>query len=94
MAATDIANSLREVFSDQDNVDIKLAESPGHPTTRTVTSTDGGEYSGDALVWPRLGGNFFGTPGADEPLPCTRWTTPRACARASGLFEQWTDDPR
>jgi NADH:ubiquinone reductase (H+-translocating) len=68
LAGSDIAHSLREVFADQDNVDVKLAEiSAVDIASKTVTSTDGGTWTGDALVLAAGSQpNFFGTPGAAE----------------------------
>ena len=46
LAPSDIAHSLRSVFADQKNVDVKLAEiSAVDPAARTVTSTDGGQWT-------------------------------------------------
>jgi NADH:quinone reductase (non-electrogenic) len=68
LAPSDIANSLREVFAGQDNVDVKLAEVTAIDTAaRTVTTADGGAWTGDALVIAAGSDpNFFGTPGAAE----------------------------
>jgi len=68
LAPSDIANSLREVFAAQENVDVKLAEiSVVDPATRTVTAVDGGKWTGDALVLAAGSQpNFFNTPGAAE----------------------------
>jgi NADH dehydrogenase len=68
LAPSDIAHSLREVFAAQDNVDVKLAEiSMVDPATKTVRSTDGEEWTADALVLAAGSQpNFFGTPGAAE----------------------------
>jgi NADH:ubiquinone reductase (H+-translocating) len=68
LSGSDIAHSLREVFADQDNIDVKLAEiSAVDIATKTVTSTDGGTWTGDALVLAAGSQpNFFGTPGAPE----------------------------
>ncbi len=68
LAPSDIANSLREVFAQQENVDVKLAEiSAVDPATRTVTAIDGGKWTGDALVLAAGSQpNFFNTPGAAE----------------------------
>ena len=92
VAGSDIADSLREVFADQDNVDIKLADITGvDPDSRTVTSSDGAQYSGDALVLAAGSqANFFGTPGAAEyafPLYSLDDAT-RLRSRILGLFEQ------
>ncbi|HTP21332.1 MAG TPA: NAD(P)/FAD-dependent oxidoreductase [Solirubrobacteraceae bacterium] len=68
LAPSDIAHSLREVFADQDNVDVKLAEISRIDTaTKSVTSTDGETWTADALVLAAGSQpNFFGTPGAAE----------------------------
>jgi NADH dehydrogenase len=68
LSGSDIAHSLREVFADRDNVDVKLAEiSTVDIAAKTVTSTDGGTWTGDALVLAAGSQpNFFGTPGAAE----------------------------
>ena len=96
VAGSDIADSLREVFADEDNVDIKLADiTEVDPDTRTVTSSDGAQYSGDALVLAAGSqANFFGTPGAAEhafPLYSLDDAT-RLRSRILGLFEQVDDD--
>ena len=97
LAASDISHSLREVFADQENVDVKLAEISGiDPATRTVTATDGGQWTGDALVLAAGSQpNFFHTPGAAEnafPLYSLDDAT-RLRSRILGLFEQVDRDP-
>jgi NADH dehydrogenase len=92
LASSDISNSLREVFAGEDNVDVKLAEISGIDTaTRTVTTTDGGTWTGDALVLAAGSQpNFFHTPGAAEhafPLYSLDDAT-RLRSRILGLFEQ------
>jgi len=98
LAPSDIAHSLRSVFADQKNVDVKLAEiSAVDPATRTVTSTDGGRW--DAAVLVLAAGsqpNFFGTPGAAEsafPLYSLDDAT-RLRSRILGIFEQVDRDPK
>jgi NADH:ubiquinone reductase (H+-translocating) len=97
LAPSDICNSLREVFADQDNVDVKLADVASINTaTRTVRSGDGGEWVGDALVIAAGSQpNFFGTPGAPEhafPLYSLDDAT-ELRSRILGLFEQVDRDP-
>jgi NADH:quinone reductase (non-electrogenic) len=97
LAASDISHSLREVFADQENVDIKLAEvSAIDPATRMVTATDGGQWTGDALVLAAGSQpNFFGTPGAAEnafPLYSLDDAT-RLRSRILGLFEAVDRNP-
>jgi NADH dehydrogenase len=91
LAPSDIAHSLRDVFANQDNVDVKLAEiSEVETATKTVRSSDGGEWNGDALVLAAGSQpNFFGTPGAPEhsfPLYSLDNAT-RLRSRILGLFE-------
>ena len=98
LAPSDIANSLRDVFADQDNVDVKLAEITSVDTaSRTVRSSDGGEWTGDALVLAAGSQpNFFGTPGAAEyafPLYSLDDAT-RLRSRILGLFEQVDRNPK
>jgi NADH:ubiquinone reductase (H+-translocating) len=97
LAPSDIAHSLRDVFADQDNVDVKLAEISAIDTaTRTVTAADGGEWTCDALVLAAGSQpNFFHTPGAAEhafPLYSLDDAT-RLRSRILGLFEQVDRDP-
>jgi NADH dehydrogenase len=97
LAPSDIAHSLREVFADQPNEDVKLAEIAGvDPKTRTVTTEDGQEWSGDVLVLAAGSQpNFFHTPGAAEnafPLYSLDHAT-RLRSRILGLFEQADRDP-
>src|SRR5215213_8486750 len=51
LASSDIAFSLRKLFRDHDNVDVKLGEvAELDPATHTVTLADGDRFTGDALV--------------------------------------------
>jgi len=97
LAPSDIAHSLREVFADQENVDVKLAEvSAVDPATRTVTTADGATWTGDVVVLAAGSQpNFFGTPGAGEnafPLYSLDDAT-RLRSRILGLFEAVDRDP-
>ncbi len=97
LAGSDIANSLREVFADDANVTVVLAEITGvDTTTRTVTSSDGSQWSGDALVLAAGSQpNFFHTPGAPEhsfPLYSLDDAT-NLRSRILGLFEQVDRNP-
>src|ERR1044072_7942595 len=50
LAPSDIAHSLRGVFPDNENVDVKLAEiATVDVTTKSVTSSDGERWTADAL---------------------------------------------
>jgi NADH dehydrogenase len=98
LAPSDIAHSLRAVFAENKNVDVKLTEITAvDPVARTVTSADGEQWSADALVLA-VGSqpNFFGTPGAPEnsfPLYSLDDAT-NLRSRILGLFEQVDRDPR
>ncbi len=97
VAGSDIANSLREVFAGESNVDVKLAEvSRVDTATRTVRTEDGEEWTADALVLAAGSKpNFFHTPGAAEnafPLYSLNDAT-RLRSRILGLFEHVDRDP-
>jgi NADH:ubiquinone reductase (H+-translocating) len=97
LAGTDIAHSLRDVFSEESNVDVKLADVAAvDATTRTVTATDGEQWTGDVLVVAAGSQpNFFHTAGAAEntfPLYSLDNAT-RLRSRILGLFEQVDRDP-
>ena len=97
LSPTDVAHSLRGVFADQPNVDVKLAEITGVDTaTRTVTTEDGEAWSGDVLVLAAGSQpNFFHTPGAAEnsfPLYSMDDAT-RLRSRILGLFEAVDREP-
>jgi NADH:ubiquinone reductase (H+-translocating) len=97
LAPTDIAHSLREVFADQDNVDVVLADVTSVDLdTRTVAVASGESWSGDALVVAAGSEpNFFGTPGAPEhafPLYSLDDAT-KLRSRILALFEEVDRDP-
>jgi NADH:ubiquinone reductase (H+-translocating) len=97
LAPSDIAHSLRDVFADQANVDVKLAEVSAVDTaTCTVQTTDGRSLTGDVLVLAAGSRpNFFNTPGAAEhsfPLYSLDDATSLR-SRILGLFEQVDNDP-
>jgi NADH:quinone reductase (non-electrogenic) len=97
LSPSDIAHSLRDVFAGEDNVDVKLAEiSEMDLATKTVRSTDGEEWTADALVLAAGSQpNFFGTPGAPEnsfPLYSLDDAT-RLRSRILGLLEQVDSHP-
>jgi NADH dehydrogenase len=97
LASSDIAYSLRKLFHDKLNVDVKLAEVASlDPATHCVTTTDGERYAGDALVLAAGSQpNFFRTPGAEEhafPLYCLDDAT-RLRSRILGVFEDADRDP-
>jgi NADH dehydrogenase len=68
LASSDVAFSLRKLFHDDHNVDVKLAEVASlDPASRTLTTTDGQRFTGDAVVLAAGSQpNFFRTPGAQE----------------------------
>jgi NADH dehydrogenase len=97
LAGSDIAHSLREVFAGHDNVDVKLAEiTEVDTTTGTVRSSDGDEWTGDALVVAAGSQpNFFHTPGAAEnsfPLYSLDNAT-NLRSRILGILEHVDRDP-
>jgi NADH dehydrogenase len=97
LASSDIAYSLRKLFHDKLNVDVKLAEVASlDPATHGVTTTDGERYAGDALVLAAGSQpNFFRTPGAEDhafPLYSLDHAT-RLRSRILGVFEDADRDP-
>src|SRR5829696_3586100 len=68
LASTDIAFSLRKLFREHDDVDVKLGEvTELDPAARMVTLADGDRFTGDAVVLAAGSQpNFFRTPGAEE----------------------------
>src|SRR3954452_19713218 len=97
LAPGDVAFSLRALFRDCPNVDVKLAEVASiDPATRTVTATDGESWTGDALVVAAGSQpNFFKTPGAREhafPLYSLDDAT-RLRSRIISAFEDADRDP-
>jgi NADH:ubiquinone reductase (H+-translocating) len=98
LSPSDVAHSLRAVFTDHDNVDVKLAEISSIDTgAKTVTSTDGEEWTADALVLAAGSQpNFFKTPGAAEnsfPMYSLDNATDLR-SRILGLLEQVDRDPK
>jgi NADH dehydrogenase len=97
LASSDIAYSLRKLFHDDLNVEVKLAEVASlDPATHSVTTTDGERYAGDALVLAAGSQpNFFRTPGAEDhafPLYCLD-DAQRLRSRILGVFEDADRDP-
>jgi NADH dehydrogenase len=98
LAPSDIAHSLRSVFADQKNVDVKLAEiSEIDVDAKSIASTDGDRWDADVLVLAAGSQpNFFGTPGAPEssfPLYSLDDAT-RLRSRILGIFEQVDRNPK
>jgi NADH dehydrogenase len=97
LAPSDIAYSLRKLFRDDRDVDVKLAEiTDVDVATRTVTAADGQTWTGDALVLASgARANFFRVQGAEEhsfPLyTLDQATTLRS--RVIGLFEEADRNP-
>src|SRR5262245_4829489 len=67
LASSHVAFSLRKVFRNRPNVDVKLADVVAiDAQERSVTAADGERFSGDVLVVATGSRpNFFGTPGAE-----------------------------
>src|SRR6186997_3247534 len=66
LAPSDVAYSLRKLFHDDLNVNVKLAEVASiDPAAHTVTTADGDRFTGDAVVLAAGSRpNFFRTVGA------------------------------
>jgi NADH:ubiquinone reductase (H+-translocating) len=97
LASSDIAYSLRKLFRDHDNVDVKLGEVTAiDPATHTVTLADGDRFTGDALVLAAGSQpNFFRTAGAEDhalPLYSLDDAT-RLRSRILEVFEAADRDP-
>jgi NADH:ubiquinone reductase (H+-translocating) len=97
LSASDIAYSLRKLFRNDANVDVKLGEvAKVDGATRTVETTDGQRVTGDALVLAAGSQpNFFHTPGASEhafPLYSLDDAT-RLRSRILSAFEDADRDP-
>ena len=97
LAPSDIAYSLRKLFRDRPNVDVKLAEiAEVDCEARTVTATDGQVWKGDAIVLAAGSRpNFFRTPGAERhslPLYTLDQAT-RLRSRILSLFEDADRSP-
>ena len=97
LASTDIAFSLRKLFREHDNVDVKLGEvTELDLATHTVTLAEGDGFTGDALVLAAGSQpNFFRTPGAEEhalPLYSLDDAT-RLRSRIIEVFEAADRDP-
>jgi NADH dehydrogenase len=97
LAPSDIAYSLRKLFRDSPNVDVKLAEAAAlDPATLTVTAADGERFSGDSVVVAAGSRpNFFRTTGAEDnafPLYTLDDAT-RLRSRIIAVFEDADRDP-
>jgi NADH dehydrogenase len=97
LAPSDITFSLRRLFHEHPNVDVKLVEVAAiDPVTRTVTASTGERLSGDAVVLAAGSQpNFFRTPGADRyafPLYSLDHAQ-RLRSRILGVFEDADRDP-
>src|SRR4051812_29263323 len=97
LGSSDVAFSLRKLFRDERNVDVKLADVASlDPATRTVTTADGQRFTGDAVVLAAGSQpNFFRTPGAQEnafPL-YSLGDAQRLRSRIIGVFEDADRDP-
>jgi NADH dehydrogenase len=97
LASSDIAYSLRRIFADKENVDVKLAEVASiDPSTHTVVTADGQRFTGDVVVLAAGSQpNFFGTKGAEMhafPLYSVR-DAQRLRSRIIAAFEDADRDP-
>jgi NADH dehydrogenase len=97
LAPSDITFSLRRLFHEHPNVDVKLVDVAAiDPATRTVSTSAGERFSGDAVVLAAGSQpNFFRTPGADRhafPLYSLDHAQ-RLRSRILGVFEDADRDP-
>jgi NADH dehydrogenase len=97
LASSDIAYSLRKLFNENPNVEVKLAEVVEvDPGSHAVTTADGERFAGDAIVLAAGSQpNFFRTAGADQhafPLYCLD-DAQRLRSRIIGVFEEADRDP-
>ena len=97
LASSDIAFSLRKLFRNHENVDVKLGEVVElDPASRSVTLAGGERLAGDGLVLAAGSRpNFFRTPGAEEhaiPLYSLDDAT-RLRSRILEVFEAADRDP-
>ena len=97
LAASDVAYSLRKLFPEDGNVDVKLADVTSvDPATRTVTAAGGESWTADAVVLATGSQpNFFRTPGAEAnsfPLYTLDQAT-RLRSRILALFEDADRSP-
>ena len=97
LAATSIASSLRKVFHDHSNVDVKLGEvTEVDVAAHSVRTRDGDTITGDILVLAAgAQANFFNTPGAAEhAFPLYSLTdAERLRTRMLTVFEDADRDP-
>src|SRR4051794_10345995 len=97
LASSDVAFSLRKLFHDDHNVEVKMADVASvDPSSRTVTTTDGQRFAGDALVLAAGSQpNFFRTPGAQgNAFPLYSLDdAQRLRSRIIGVFEDADRDP-
>jgi NADH dehydrogenase len=97
LAPADVGFSLRKLFHDHENVDVKMCEAAQvDVATHTVTTRSGERYRGDAVVLAAGSQpNFFRTPGAAEhafPLYSLD-DAERLRSRILGVFEDADRDP-
>src|SRR4051794_27236760 len=97
LASSHIAFSLRKLFRNHPNVNVKIGEVASvDAATHTVTTTDADRYAGDAVVIAAGSvPNFFGTEGAERnalPLYSLDHAT-RLRSRIIGVFEAADRDP-
>ena len=97
LASSDVAYSLRKLFRDSPDVDVKLAEAASVDVdTRTVGTVAGERFNSDVLVLAAGSQpNFFRTPGSEAnalPLYSLDDAT-RLRSRIIGVFEDADRDP-
>ena len=97
LAAGEIAFSLRKLFRNRPNVDVKMTDVRSiDPEAGIVTDEDGRTWAADAIVLAAGSrANYFGTPGAEEyafPLYSYQHAT-WLRSRILGVFEAADRDP-
>jgi NADH:ubiquinone reductase (H+-translocating) len=98
LAPGDVGFSLRKIFHQSANIDIKLAEVIAvDPKARSVSTKEGQTYHGDFLVLAAGSqANFFNTPGAESntfPL-YTLTDAERLRSRILALLEEADREPK
>ena len=98
LSARDVSFSLRRIFREQSNIDIKLVEvNKVDPKNLTVGTKQGESYQGDFLVLAAGSqANFFNIPGADKnTFPLYTLSDAEALrSRILVLFEDADRDPK
>src|SRR5262249_2118045 len=96
LASADVSADVRQLFRNDDSVDVKLGEVASvDPASKSVTMDDGQTYAGDYVVLAAGSqANFFDTPGAEHVFPLYSWDGARRLrSRILAVFEDADRDP-